>query len=277
MFRHEAPHDARLPAGRALPGRTPGDVSCFVMVPYAHGSYPAVGPGMKLSFRSGFRALRPVLSLGVSGMGLSSRSRFVPFASPPRSCGSALFRAYRMCARACVCAGAVRAPDCAREVSGRTSPVRSRRGFTAPDAALCAEKKKAAPETAFLSMPILSRFSPSQAPRRADYEIVPLFRCDMGEIRSGWIAWRSLASRRPRIRFVAPAPEPGPIPSRFGLAGRPEVVPRLRPIVGLWVWTVIFDNCPGAGTLRGSMIVLGDVSIDRLKTCFVWIWWLRQR
>ena len=85
------------PAGPCRGGRRAMclEMSCFVMVPYAHGSYPAVGPGMKLSFRSGFRALRPVLSLGVSGMGLSSRSRFVPFASPPRSCGSALFRAYR--------------------------------------------------------------------------------------------------------------------------------------------------------------------------------------
>ena len=40
-------------------------------------------------------------------------SRFVPFTPPPACGGSALFRAYRTCARARVCAGAVRAPDCA--------------------------------------------------------------------------------------------------------------------------------------------------------------------
>ena len=47
------------------------------------------------------------------------------------ACGATLFRAYRRCARARVCAGAVRAPDCAREPdAGRTSPVRSVGGFS---------------------------------------------------------------------------------------------------------------------------------------------------
>ena len=57
----------------------------------------------------------------------------------------------------------------------------------------------------------------------------------------------------------------------YGRGGRTDQ------IVGQWVWTVIFDNCPGAGTLRGSIIVVGAVSIDPLKTCFVWIWRLHQR
>ena len=57
----------------------------------------------------------------------------LPFRSRRRrlACGASLFRAYRMCAPARVRAGAVCAPDCAREPSaGRTSPVRSVGGFS---------------------------------------------------------------------------------------------------------------------------------------------------
>ena len=117
------------------------EMSCFVMVPYAHGSYPAVGPGMMLSFRSGFRALRPVLSVGVSRKGLSSRSRFVPSVPPSRSCGGSLFRAYRVCARGPVGAGAVRAPDCARETADAPLPSVSA-GLCNPRCRSSAEKGK---------------------------------------------------------------------------------------------------------------------------------------
>ena len=75
------------------------------------------------------------------------------------ACGAALFRAYRMGARARVCAGAVRAPDCAREPSaGRTSPVRSVGVFRAG-----AKQETKRPADAASSCPILSRFYRSQA------------------------------------------------------------------------------------------------------------------
>ena len=164
-----APFAHSRPAGPCRGGRRAmcHEMSCFVMVPYVHGSYPAVGPGMKLSFRSGFRALRPVLSVGVSRMGLSSRSRFVPSVPPSRSCGGSLFRAYRVCA-----AGPSAPARFARLIARarrRTHPSRPfPPGYATPDAALLRRKgKRAAPEAAFLSMPILARFSPSQAPRRA--------------------------------------------------------------------------------------------------------------
>ena len=63
------------------------------------------------------------------------RVTFHPFRSSRRrpACGGSLFRAYRMCSRARVRAGAVCAPDCAREANaGRTSPVRSVGAFFAP-------------------------------------------------------------------------------------------------------------------------------------------------
>ena len=137
-----APFAHSRPAGPCRGGRRAmcHEMSCFVMVPYAHGSYPAVGPGMKLSFRSGFRALRPVLSVGVSRKGLSSRSRFVP-SVPPCSCGGSLFRAYRVCARGPVGAGAVRAPDCARETADAPLPSVSA-GLCNPRCRSSAEKGK---------------------------------------------------------------------------------------------------------------------------------------
>ncbi len=46
--------------------------------------------------------------------------------------GASLFRAYRARARARLCAGAVRAPDCARETARRTSPVGSAGVFSDP-------------------------------------------------------------------------------------------------------------------------------------------------
>ena len=138
-----APVAHSRPAGPCRGGRRAmcHEMSCFVMVPYAHGSYPAVGPGMMLSFRSGFRALRPVLSVGVSGMGLSSRSRFVPSVPPSRSCGGSLFRAYRVCARGPVGAGAVRAPDCARETADAPLPS-APAGILQPQMPLCCRKGK---------------------------------------------------------------------------------------------------------------------------------------
>ena len=76
---------------------------------------------------------KPCRSAAVPVLHVVPPSHFVPFAPPPVSGEATLFRAYRMCARARVCAGAVRAPDCARGANaGRTSPVRSVGVFFAP-------------------------------------------------------------------------------------------------------------------------------------------------
>ena len=40
-------------------------------------------------------------------------------------------------------------------------------------------------------------------------------------------------------------------------------------IVGLWVWTLIFEFCPGGETLTGGTIVPSAVSIDRLRAFLV--------
>ena len=58
---------------------------------------------------------KPCRSAAVPVLHVVPPSHFAPFAPPPVSGEASLFRAYRMCARARVCAGAVRAPDCARE------------------------------------------------------------------------------------------------------------------------------------------------------------------
>ena len=61
-----------------------------------------------------------------AGSSVSCLPCIVPPSRSRLACGAALFRAYRMCPRAPVGAGAVRAPDCAREPGARhTSPVRS--------------------------------------------------------------------------------------------------------------------------------------------------------
>ena len=86
----------------------------------------------------------------------------LPFRSRCRrlACGTTLFRAYRMCARACVCAGAVRAPDCAREpCAGRTCPVRSVGVFFRTGA----RRETKRPPDAASSCLILPRFYRGQA------------------------------------------------------------------------------------------------------------------
>ncbi len=103
-------------------------MSCFVMA--------AAGNVM---FRHGPPGLRFRCRLSVSRMPFLHRvpSHSVPFAPPPaRPAGGTLFRAYR--ARACprVCAGAVRAPDCARETADARLPSTHAGVFEAPAALL---------------------------------------------------------------------------------------------------------------------------------------------
>ena len=71
----------------------------------------------------------------------------VPFSPPPaRPAGGSLFRAYRGRARARVGAGAVRAPDCAREAEGTPFPCVSQ-GFskTTPSGRAAPEKRLRTP------------------------------------------------------------------------------------------------------------------------------------
>ena len=139
-----APVAHSRPAGPCRGGRRAmcHEMSCFVMVPYAHGSYPAVGPGMKLSFRSGFRALRPVLSLSASpawvfplGPGSFRQCRRrVPAAGP---CFARI-----ACAPARPSAPARFARLIAR-ARRRTHPSRPLPpGYATPDAALLQKRKK---------------------------------------------------------------------------------------------------------------------------------------
>ena len=126
-------HRGRGRAGQGAPMRCVMKchvLSCFVMAPYARGSYPVAGPGMMLSFRTGLPGSPPGSSATPSSAS-AFPSALVSFRSsrrPVPPSGGTLFRAYRMGARARVCAGAVRAPDCARTRvanAGRMSPVRS--------------------------------------------------------------------------------------------------------------------------------------------------------
>ena len=72
----------------------------------------------------------------------------VPFSPPPdRPAGGSLFRAYRGRARARVGAGAVRAPDCAREAEDAPLP-RVSQGFFENGAARPRDTGEAAPDTA---------------------------------------------------------------------------------------------------------------------------------
>ena len=85
----------------------------------------------------------------------------LPFRSRRRrlACGASLFRAYRMCAPARVCAGAVRAPDCAREpAQGARLPSVPLGFFRAG-----ARRETKRPPDAASSCPILPRFYRGQA------------------------------------------------------------------------------------------------------------------
>ncbi len=90
--RTSRPRAGRGPEPGAGPRRTGRphamchEVSCFVMVPYAQGSYPVAGPGMMLSFRTGAsRAVPRFVRHSVFGIGLPFCARFVPFFTPPGS------------------------------------------------------------------------------------------------------------------------------------------------------------------------------------------------
>ncbi len=78
------------------------------------------------------------------GSFLSIQFRSVsPAAGSP--CGGTLFRAYRARAGAPVSAGAVRAPDCARETADAPVPSVPAGAFLQPQPPSCAEKRKGGP------------------------------------------------------------------------------------------------------------------------------------
>ena len=124
-------------------------LSCDVMVamssPMPCRSVPAYRASPCASFRSG------------------------PFLPPPAARrGGTLFRAYPARARAGVGAGAVRAPDCARETEHAPSPSVPA-GVSGPSRSL-QKTEKAAPQ-ATLPTPIIPHFPPGQAPWWVDSEI----------------------------------------------------------------------------------------------------------
>ena len=105
------------PSAKGRRRRTP-DMSCSVMRCHV---FPPPRPSPTASPK---RRMSPSCMSSLHRVSLRSRRRRL-------ACGATLFRAYRAGARARVCAGAVRAPDCAREpCAGRTSPVRSVGGFS---------------------------------------------------------------------------------------------------------------------------------------------------
>ena len=126
--------------------RTCHEMSCSVMRCHV---FPPPRPSPPASPK---RRMSPSCMSSLHRVSLRSRRRRL-------ACGASLFRAYRMRARARVCAGAVRAPDCAREPgAGRTSPVRSVGGFFAP-----VQRETKRPPDAASSCPILPQFYGGQA------------------------------------------------------------------------------------------------------------------
>ena len=100
--------------------------------------------------RRGSRHSASVFRVRVLGIGLPSCPRFVPSVPPPGWFGGTLFRAYRTRAGAPVSAGAVRAPDCARESADAPVLPAPAGAFSRPQLLSCAEKRKAAPGAASL-------------------------------------------------------------------------------------------------------------------------------
>ncbi len=136
-------------------------------------------------------------------------SQFVPLPSPaarlPGAAGP--FFARVSCVRACArlrayCAGAVRAPDCARETPDAPCPSVPAGAFLrAPAIALLRRKtEKAAPKPP-LSAFIILHFSPSQAPGRRKYEKILFRRPDA--------AAGALACRRPVAQTGRQRPSDG--------------------------------------------------------------------
>ena len=177
-----------------------------------------------------FPPASPTLCLSQSCMSFLHR---VSFRSRRRrlACGAALFRAYRMCARARVCAGAVRAPDCARakrraHVSrpfrwGFFAPVRGKRTKRHPDAASsCLILPRFCRGQALTGNYFIIRERIAAADRGPDAPVRAQFDPDEstgdGRIAAGLV---SRSSPRTAIR--------GPAPTVFSLAGRPEDGPRL--------------------------------------------------
>ena len=102
----------------------------------------------------------------------------MPSAPPPAWAppgGGTLF-ARVSCLRACArprasCAGAVRAPDCARETADAPVPSAPAGAFCGPSHCFPAEKRKGGPREPPLSTTIVAHFPRMQAPWRGNYEI----------------------------------------------------------------------------------------------------------
>ena len=138
----------------------------FRHVSHVQGAYSGARSGMTPSLRAGAPGIPPC-----SGGCLSSAQvlPFGPVLLPPQARRGSHFRAYRARAGAPAGAGAVRAPDCAREPPDARLPSAPAGAFLRPQPLSCAEKRKGGPASR-LSVLILPHFPPSQAPGP---EIVP--------------------------------------------------------------------------------------------------------
>ena len=152
--------DAPFGPVASLCGRRPAEppeVSCFVMfaIPpaMACGSVAAYRASFGVSFRSGPSIPPPRRTRRTLQM--------AALAPPPAARrGGTLFRAYRVRAPARVGAGAVRAPDCARETADALLPSLPAGFFSAP-AAVLRRKAKSGPGSR-LSVAIVTHFSSGQ-------------------------------------------------------------------------------------------------------------------
>ena len=135
----------------------------FCHVSEAQGACSGARSGMTPSLRAGAPGIPPC-----SGACLSSAQvlPFNPVPLLPQARGGSHFRAFR--ARPCAggrasCAGAVRAPDCARETADARLPSAPAGFFCGPSRSPAQKSRKATPGSR-LSVLILPHFSPSQAP-----------------------------------------------------------------------------------------------------------------
>ena len=118
----------------------------FCHAPHAQGACSAARPGTRASFPVGVPGVLPASSLSASSAWvLPPCSCFVPSVPPPRCCGGTLFRAYRAGAGGRVGAGAVRAPDCAREAKDARLPSAHAAAFFEAPAAPLRRKAKGGP------------------------------------------------------------------------------------------------------------------------------------
>ncbi len=140
------------------------------------------------------------------------------------------FRAYRARARPRVCAGAVRAPDCARETAGIPLPSVSR-GFRKAAVRNAGEAAPDAPSPA----PIIHRFPQDQAPygnKKQKYRNLYTIPSCLPHRRYRTRTFPAASDSATPIR--RPDPDPAPIPGALSRRGRPSPCSRPdgRPVRG---------------------------------------------